>query len=303
MDGRRFSWRPRARLAVCGRKPRFQGVVPDRDGHGDEGVGAPCAFKIVRGAGRDGPTRRPFPEPGRGVPPSPASASTRARTAGAGDAAATLATRTGAGGSGRPAVTARAALRPDALPDDDPRGRGRPVDPARGRALHGLMPTAGFETLPGAGRLPRLETPTAVLERLGALPGIASGPAVATGPSPMPFTSRTARAPAPVDPARDPARLRGGGGCGAHDHGQTDGDRARSRMRREAPEGGRRGTRGGRVGEGWWSQAGSNRRPPACHAGALPAELWPRAEPESLRDAAPDVNVRPGRRRPRGGCR
>src|SRR3569623_1244764 len=27
--------------------------------------------------------------------------------------------------------------------------------------------------------------------------------------------------------------------------------------------------------EGWWSQAGSNRRPPACHAGALPAELWP----------------------------
>src|SRR4029077_16958330 len=30
------------------------------------------------------------------------------------------------------------------------------------------------------------------------------------------------------------------------------------------------------VGEKWWSQAGSNRRPPACHAGALPAELWPR---------------------------
>ncbi len=28
-------------------------------------------------------------------------------------------------------------------------------------------------------------------------------------------------------------------------------------------------------GWGWWSQAGSNRRPPACHAGALPAELWP----------------------------
>src|SRR5690606_31973813 len=27
--------------------------------------------------------------------------------------------------------------------------------------------------------------------------------------------------------------------------------------------------------EEWWSQAGSNRRPPACHAGALPAELWP----------------------------
>jgi hypothetical protein len=29
-------------------------------------------------------------------------------------------------------------------------------------------------------------------------------------------------------------------------------------------------------GAGWWSQSGSNRRPPACKAGALPAELWPR---------------------------
>ncbi len=27
----------------------------------------------------------------------------------------------------------------------------------------------------------------------------------------------------------------------------------------------------------WWSQGGSNSRPPACKAGALPAELWPRA--------------------------
>ena len=27
-----------------------------------------------------------------------------------------------------------------------------------------------------------------------------------------------------------------------------------------------------------WSQPGSNRRPPACKAGALPAELWPRAK-------------------------
>jgi hypothetical protein len=26
---------------------------------------------------------------------------------------------------------------------------------------------------------------------------------------------------------------------------------------------------------GWWSQGGSNSRPPACKAGALPAELWP----------------------------
>ena len=28
----------------------------------------------------------------------------------------------------------------------------------------------------------------------------------------------------------------------------------------------------------WWSLSGSNRRPPACKAGALPAELKPRAE-------------------------
>ena len=27
---------------------------------------------------------------------------------------------------------------------------------------------------------------------------------------------------------------------------------------------------------GWWSQGGSNPRPLACHASALPAELWPR---------------------------
>ena len=28
--------------------------------------------------------------------------------------------------------------------------------------------------------------------------------------------------------------------------------------------------------EVWWSVTGSNRRPPACKAGALPAELTPR---------------------------
>ena len=32
----------------------------------------------------------------------------------------------------------------------------------------------------------------------------------------------------------------------------------------------------------WWSQTGSNRRPPACKAGALPAELWPRMPGRSL---------------------
>ena len=28
----------------------------------------------------------------------------------------------------------------------------------------------------------------------------------------------------------------------------------------------------------WWSQTGSNRRPPACKAGALPTELWPQTD-------------------------
>src|SRR5690554_501864 len=28
----------------------------------------------------------------------------------------------------------------------------------------------------------------------------------------------------------------------------------------------------------WWSQTGSNRRPPECKSGALPAELWPHSE-------------------------
>src|SRR5437868_5892943 len=42
--------------------------------------------------------------------------------------------------------------------------------------------------------------------------------------------------------------------------------------------------------EGWWSQAGSNRRPLACHASALPAELWPLkpAAPWATRAANPE---------------
>src|SRR5690348_12944412 len=33
----------------------------------------------------------------------------------------------------------------------------------------------------------------------------------------------------------------------------------------------------------WWSQTGSNRRPLACHASALPAELWPHARRGKVR--------------------
>jgi hypothetical protein len=35
----------------------------------------------------------------------------------------------------------------------------------------------------------------------------------------------------------------------------------------------------------WWSQTGSNRRPPACKAGALPAELWPRCRRPAFAEA------------------
>ena len=37
----------------------------------------------------------------------------------------------------------------------------------------------------------------------------------------------------------------------------------------------------------WWSQTGSNRRPPACKAGALPTELWPRARWLANRSSLP----------------
>ena len=50
--------------------------------------------------------------------------------------------------------------------------------------------------------------------------------------------------------------------------------------------------------EAWWSQTGSNRRPHACKARALPAELWPRTRRRMLRTrskwwAWEDLNFRP----------
>ena len=50
--------------------------------------------------------------------------------------------------------------------------------------------------------------------------------------------------------------------------------------------------------EGWWSQTGSNRRPQACKASALPTELWPRIE---IGTGPPSRSSRkPDRLRPRG---
>src|SRR6476469_7640832 len=40
------------------------------------------------------------------------------------------------------------------------------------------------------------------------------------------------------------------------------------------------------LGEIWWSQAGSNRRPRECHSRALPTELWPRSETKNQKSEA-----------------
>jgi hypothetical protein len=48
--------------------------------------------------------------------------------------------------------------------------------------------------------------------------------------------------------------------------------------------------------KGWWSQSGSNRRPQACKASALPTELWPRRGTEAPREpwwAGEELNLRP----------
>jgi hypothetical protein len=50
-----------------------------------------------------------------------------------------------------------------------------------------------------------------------------------------------------------------------------------------------------------WSQPGSNRRPPACKAGALPTELWPRRAPSLTGGIGPSGNHAPsGGIRPSG---
>ena len=51
---------------------------------------------------------------------------------------------------------------------------------------------------------------------------------------------------------------------------------------------------------GWWSQTGSNRRPHACKARALPTELWPLI---SKRPAQLGAVIDPSFARPRGHTR
>ena len=45
-------------------------------------------------------------------------------------------------------------------------------------------------------------------------------------------------------------------------------------------------------GKAWWSQTGSNRRPHACKARALPAELWPRTRRRMLLLRSPSLALR-----------
>ena len=44
----------------------------------------------------------------------------------------------------------------------------------------------------------------------------------------------------------------------------------------------------------WWSQTGSNRRPPACKAGALPTELWPLISGKLKSKRPPSLKLRRG---------
>ena len=46
--------------------------------------------------------------------------------------------------------------------------------------------------------------------------------------------------------------------------------------------------------KGWWSQTDSNRRPTACKAVALPAELWPRKNVERPETSPPVCIARDG---------
>jgi hypothetical protein len=45
----------------------------------------------------------------------------------------------------------------------------------------------------------------------------------------------------------------------------------------------------------WWSQTESNRRPPACKAGALPTELWPRTAINKILGTQQSENGGPGK--------
>src|SRR6202165_6289099 len=56
----------------------------------------------------------------------------------------------------------------------------------------------------------------------------------------------------------------------------------------------------GAASEGWWSQTGSNRRPHAWKARALPAELWPRTRRRMLLLRSPSLALRRSSLRSRG---
>jgi hypothetical protein len=80
-------------------------------------------------------------------------------------------------------------------------------------------------------------------------------------------------------------------------------DHPQPRLRRQngGANRGQRGNPGDRRNQpDWWSQSGSNRRPQACKASALPTELWPLVDTCSQNTPAPlDLESGPGRSRQR----
>ena len=94
-----------------------------------------------------------------------------------------------------------------------------------------------------------------------------SGP---SAPFPRQRTARTARPGAPRSFVNPYSR------CPTSRTGTPEGTAARtlSSTRNHLPSRDRRPTLAGGA---WWRRTGSNRRPPACKAGALPAELRPRS--------------------------
>ncbi len=96
-----------------------------------------------------------------------------------------------------------------------------------------------------------------------------SGP---SAPFPRQRTARTARPGAPRSFVNPYSR------CPTSRTGTPEGTAARtlSSTRNHLPSRDRRPTLAGGA---WWRRTGSNRRPPACKAGALPAELRPLLRP------------------------
>ena len=73
--------------------------------------------------------------------------------------------------------------------------------------------------------------------------------------------------------------------------------RRRRKLKEESRQARKRVFSASRASNVWWSQTGSNRRPHACKARALPTELWPRSEEPAQYDQESFGATRRARRR------